>query len=196
MNNGKKMLAAALATTAMVFIAGQAAAKEKILPVWNCTGCHQPAAEELWGTLVPGSQTDNSFKVQTSAKEIWHIRYDQNSKLNKMATARDLADEKAVKIMFNDEGGKKGYAREMSYKPNYGFKDSADIITINEVSQILKKGPKEGNYVIFDSRGHDNYIEGHLPNAVLLPHYQFQEYKDRLPADRNTLIISYCRGYG
>jgi hypothetical protein len=195
MKRRMKTLTALLATTAMAFAAGQAAAKETVKPTWTCAGCHQQSAGEIWGTLVPGSQADDSFKVQ-NGKEIWMVRYDKASKLDKMATVRDLADEKAVRIKFKAEGGQKVYAEEMSYKPNYGFKNPEDIITINEVVELLKKSPDEGNYVIFDSRGYDNFIEGHLPNAVLLPHYQFQEYKDRLPADKNTLIVAYCRGYG
>jgi hypothetical protein len=196
MNKRKKTLTALLATTAMVFMAGQAAAKETVKPTWNCAGCHQQSAGEIWGTLVPGSQADDSFKLQTGEKEIWNVRYDKGSRLDKMATVRDLADEKAVKIKFKAEGGKKVYAEEISYKPNYGFKNPADVITINEVIELLKKSPADGNYVIFDSRGYDNYIEGHLPSAVLLPHYRFQAFKDSMPKDKNTLIVAYCRGYG
>jgi hypothetical protein len=197
MKNGKKALTALLATTAVAFMAGQAAAAVK--PVYNCAGCHQQKAGELWGTLVPGSQADGSFRLQTGAKEIWEVRYDNGSKLDKMATVRDLMDEKAMRVKFKTEGGKKskkGYAEEVSYKPNYGFKNPDDIITITEVSELLKKSPEEGNYVIFDARGYDNYIEGHLPGAVSLPFYRLQSFKDRLPADKNTQIVSYCRGYG
>lgn len=48
--------------------------------------------------------------------------------------------------------------------------------------------------MLFDARGYDNYIEGHLPGAVLLPYYEMSAYMDRLPKDKNTLIVSYCRG--
>lgn len=172
---------------------GPADAKESIAPL--CTGCHQSEAQTLWGTLLPGTQTTSGFKMK-AGKDIWEVRYDKQSKLNKMADVRDLADEKAVKVRFRPEAGGKVYAEEMSYKGNYKFHDPANIITINEVAELLKKSPEEGNYVIFDSRGYDNYIEGHLPNAVLLPHYRFQAFKDRMPKDQNTLIVAYCRGYG
>lgn len=182
-----------LAILAALTITGNAKAKETITPI--CTGCHQADSSTIWGTLVPGSQTDNSFKVQ-AGKDVWSVRYDKSSKLNKLATAKDLSDEKAVKVKFKADGENKVYAEEMSYKSNYGFKNPDDVITISEVVELLKKSPKEGNYIIFDSRGYDNYIEGHLPGAVLLPHYQFQAFKDRMPADKNTLIVAYCRGYG
>lgn len=190
-----KFVTALLAGTAMVCLAGQAAAKGPAIPVYNCGSCHQQGAGEIWGTLVPGSQTDSSFKVQTG-KETWTVRYDQASKLKKMTSVKDLSDEKAVKIKVKAEGGNQAYAEEVSAKSNFTFKKSEDVITVAEVVELLKKSPKEGNYMIADARGYDNYIEGHLPNAVLIPYYEFQAYKDRMPADKNTLIVVYCRGYG
>jgi hypothetical protein len=189
----KNIINVFLAMLAALIMTGHAVAKETVTPI--CIGCHQGDGKTIWGTLVPGSQKDDSFKVQ-AGKDIWTVRYDRNSKLKKMATVRDLADEKAVKVRFRAEGDGPVYAEEMSYKSNYGFKDPADVITTSEVVELLKKSPKEGNYVIFDARGYDNYIEGHLPKAVLLPHYQFQAFKDRMPTDKNTLIVAYCRGYG
>ena len=192
---GKELFTNLLAA-AMLLAAGIASAedsKDRISAI--CAACHKDDNQTIRGTLVPGSQKDDSFKVQ-AGKDVWSVRYDKSSKLNKLVTVKDLADEKAVKIKFRAEGAGLVYAEEMSYKSNYGFKKPEDVITISEVVELLKKDPKNGNYVIFDSRGYDNYIEGHLPNAVLLPHYQFQAFKDRMPSDKNTLIVAYCRGYG
>jgi hypothetical protein len=190
----RSLISISLMAVAAFFTADKPAfAKETITPI--CAGCHQTDNSTIWGTLVPGSQTDEFFRVQ-AGKDIWSVRYDKkSSKLNKLANAKDLADEKAVRIKFKADTVDRVFAEEVSYKSNYGFKNPADVITISEVVELLKKSPEEGNYVIFDSRGYDNYIEGHLPGAVLLPHYQFNEFKDRMPADKNTLIVSYCRGY-
>lgn len=186
--------AALFVLVAMFLSTGTAlAAKDRIGAI--CAECHKDEANTIRGLIKSGSQKDDSFIVQVN-KDEWNVRYDKGSKLNKLATIRDLPDEKAVKVRIRAEGDGPVYAEEMSYKSNYGFKDPADIITISEVVELLKKSPKDGNYVIFDSRGHDNFIEGHLPEAILLPNYQFQAFKDRLPSDKNTLIVSYCRGYG
>lgn len=191
MKKAKKLFFSLLmAGAAMTLMTGHALAKETITPI--CAGCHKADDKTIWGTLVPGSQTDSSFKVQ-AGKDVWEVRYDRFSKLKNLRTVRDLADEKAVKVKFRNEGSTV-YAEEMSYKSNYKFKNPDDIITVAEVVELLKKDPKEGNYVIFDSRGYDNFIEGHLPKAVNLPFYQLQRFKDRLPADKNTLIVAYCRG--
>jgi hypothetical protein len=176
----------------ITLLACQVMAKETITPI--CAECHTGDSETLWGTLVPGSQSDTSAKVLVG-KDVWEVHYDNKSNLKKMATIKDLADEKAVRVRFRP--GKEGwvYAEEISSKSNYKFKNPDDIITITEVAELLKKSPEEGNYLIVDARGYDNYIEGHLPNAVLIPHYRFQAFKDRMPEDKNTQIVAYCRGY-
>jgi hypothetical protein len=167
--------------------------KARMTPI--CAECHKDDGKTIWGALAPGSQQEGSFTVQ-AGKDLWNVRYDKSSKLKKLGTVRDLADEKAVKVVFRSEEGGEVYAEALSYKSNYSFKNPDDTITSAEVLELLKKSPKKGKYVIFDSRGYDNYIEGHLPGAVLLPNYRYQAFKDRMPKDKNTLIVAYCRGYG
>lgn len=160
-----------------------------------CAECHQAENNVIRGTIVPGSQTDSSVKVQVG-NDVWNVKYDHESDLDTMATVRDLRDDKAVRVQFADEKDGWVYAEEISYKPGYHFKNPDDIITINEVVELLKKTPEEGNYAIIDARGYDNYIEGHLPNAVMVPYYRLQAFQDRLPKDKNTQLVAYCRGYG
>lgn len=160
----------------------------------SCGQCHHAEDNMIYGTLVPGSQADSSFKI-TSGSQVWKVHYDVNSELNGLSTVRDLRGEKGVSVDFRSEVDGWVYAEEVSYKPNYSFKNPDDIITINEVADLLKRSPKDGNYVLFDARGYDNYIEGHLPNAIVLPYYRLNAFRDALPADKNTLIVTYCRGY-
>ena len=198
MRKGAKTAFAVLAGGFVALGATQAAADalpitERMMP--NCAGCHWNDESQIRGILVPGSQTDKSFKVSTESK-VWTVRYDGKTKLNKMDSVRDLRDEKAVTVRFKQEGSSKVYAEALSAKGNYKFKDPEDTITIGEVNDLLKQTPEVGNYMIIDARGYDNYIEGHLPNAVLLPHYRFDEFKHKMPKDKNTMIVAYCRGYG
>jgi hypothetical protein len=196
MGRRETLFTALLVSVAVFFLAGNAFAGGRARTSPICAGCHKADSDTIWGTLVPGTQTDDSFKVQ-AGKDVWSVRYDKGTKLEKLfKSVRELRDEKAVRVKFEDEGAGVVYAEEVSHKPNYKFKDPDDVITIAEVIELLKKDPKEGNYVIFDARGYDNYIEGHLPHAVLLPYYRLQAFKDRLPADKDTLIVAYCRGYG
>jgi hypothetical protein len=179
-------------TLGLVFLATPALAGSLVAP--NCTGCHQSDGKTLWGTIVPGSQTDTTVEL-TTGKDVWKVRYDGNTTLESFTNARELPDETAVAVAFKAEGKGRAYAEEISYKSSYNFHTMDNVITMAEVAQLLEKSPAEGNYMIVDARGYDNFIEGHLPNAVLIPYYELQDFKDRLPADKNTLIVAYCRGF-
>lgn len=187
----KKATISAL-TVGLTLTAGAAMAGNLVSE--NCTNCHQSDGDTIIGTIVPGTQTDTTVEVTTGNK-IWKVRYDKQSKLDSFLSARELRDEKAVFVEFSKESGGGVYAEEMSYKPSYNFHSLDNVITMSEVGQVLEKSPEEGNYMIVDARGYDNFIEGHLPNATLIPYYRLSEFKDRLPADKNTMIIGYCRGF-
>lgn len=182
----------AVLTAGLMFLSGQAMAKDLVAP--NCTGCHQAEENVIWGTIVPGTQTDTTVEV-TTGRDVWKVRYDKNSDLDGFISAKELRDEKAVMVEFQPEKNGGVYAEEMSYKPSFHFHTPDHFITMSDVAQILKKSPEEGNYMVVDARGYDNFTEGHLPNAVNIPYYRLLEFKDRLPKDKNTLIIAYCRGF-
>ncbi len=173
---------------------GTSDAYGKAMVASNCKGCHNGESNTLRGFMKAGSQTDKSFQVQVD-KDVWDVYYDSSTKLDKnLTTIKELADYKIVMVKFKEEGGKV-VATEVSYKTPLTFSPSDKIIDIDELSALLKKDPKKANYVLFDVRGVSNYQEGHLPRAIVLPNYRFAKYKDRLPKDKNTLIVTYCNGY-
>ena len=49
--------------------------------------------------------------------------------------------------------------------------------------------------MIVDSRPYKpKYIKGHIPTAVSMPFSQFDKQIDKLPQDKNNLLIFYCYG--
>lgn len=69
-----------------------------------------------------------------------------------------------------------------------------DIVTLDFVKQNVKI-PASQDVMIIDARPYKpKYIKGHIPTAVSIPDSQFDKFKDRLPADKNTLLIFYCGG--
>jgi len=160
----------------------------------NCVACHQAEKDTIWGTIVPGTQTDDTVEISTGT-DVWKVRYDNESDLYNFKSAKELRDEKAVMVVFEPEAKGGVYAEEMAYKPSHHFHTMDNVITMSDVAQILKKSPEEGNYMLVDARGYDNFIEGHMQDAVNIPYYRLLEFKDRLPKDKNTMIIAYCRGF-
>jgi len=50
--------------------------------------------------------------------------------------------------------------------------------------------------VLIDTRPHDEYQAGHIPGAMNIPADQMKIEAARLPKDKTTPLIFYCRGTG
>lgn len=196
MRNPGKIIWTFIIVLATFFISGNAIAgidKARIASI--CTECHKADSNTIWGLLRAGSQEKARFDIETD-KDVWHVSYDKSTKLNKLQSLKQLRDEEAVMIKVRSTKWDVVYAEEVRYKPNLKFKPAEMVIEIDDMMNILKKDPEEANYVLYDVRGYGDYLEGHIPGAVSLPYYRFGHFKDRLPKDRNTHIITYCNGYG
>ena len=69
-----------------------------------------------------------------------------------------------------------------------------DIVDLAFIQQYAKLPQAEG-VMIIDSRPYKpKYAKGHIPTAVSIPHSQFDKMTDKLPADKNALLIFYCGG--
>lgn len=51
----------------------------------------------------------------------------------------------------------------------------------------------ETYYVIIDARTTEEFEEGHIPGAILLPDYDVREKAEELLTDKDQLILVYCR---
>ena len=79
-------------------------------------------------------------------------------------------------------------AAEPAFEP---FHDIVDMAFVTEHVTI----PMADNVMLIDSRPYKpKYIQGHIPMAVSIPDSQFDKMTDRLPADKNSLLIFYCGG--
>ncbi|MGL4484503.1 MAG: rhodanese-like domain-containing protein [Anaerovoracaceae bacterium] len=65
----------------------------------------------------------------------------------------------------------------------------SQIITQEDAEKMLKE---EGT-VLLDVRTEEEYNEGHIPNAILLPDYDIQKEAGNILPDKEAKIIVYCR---
>jgi LysM repeat protein len=69
-----------------------------------------------------------------------------------------------------------------------------DIVDVAFVQQYAKL-PQPENVMIIDSRPKQAKDDnGYIPTAVSIPDSQFDKMTDKLPQDKNTLLIFYCQG--
>ena len=63
-------------------------------------------------------------------------------------------------------------------------------ITAEEAKQIMDG---ETGYVILDVRTAEEFAEGHIPGAVLIPNDEITEKAETILPDKNQKILVYCR---
>lgn len=69
-----------------------------------------------------------------------------------------------------------------------------DLVDVDFVKQYVKM-PKPENVVIIDSRPkRAKFDKGYIPTAISIPDSKFDKMTDKLPKDKNTLLIFYCQG--
>ena len=49
------------------------------------------------------------------------------------------------------------------------------------------------SYIIIDARNQEEFDEGHIENAILIPEYEISERAEKELTDKNQLILVYCR---
>ena len=63
-------------------------------------------------------------------------------------------------------------------------------ITAEEAKAIMDS---QDGYVILDVRTQEEYDQGHIPGAILIPDYEISAKAEAVLTDKNQLILVYCR---
>lgn len=67
---------------------------------------------------------------------------------------------------------------------------SYEQITAQEAKVIMDT---ERDYIIIDARTEEEFSDGHIKGAVLIPEYEIAEKAEVELTDKNALILVYCR---
>ena len=63
-------------------------------------------------------------------------------------------------------------------------------ITAQQAKEIMDS--RDG-YIILDTRTQEEYDQGHIPGAILIPYDEITEKAESVLTDKNQLILVYCR---
>ena len=200
--------------TAMVFglamIADQAVAQEKAAGVAApqakptiaklCANCHQAEPGNLRGNFDSVSYKTQSIQIKIDdATEI--LRFDKNTlQLANIPTFADSPSEslyslkrgKEIHIAFTEKEGVK-FATLVSAKTTIKVAPEK-LITTADMEKLVAMGPEKGKYLLVDARPAPRFMEGAIPTAVNIPFAAFDKMTEKLPKDKNALIIYYCAG--
>ena len=63
-------------------------------------------------------------------------------------------------------------------------------ITPQEAKRIMDSGEE---HIILDTREQDEFDEGHIPGAILIPYTEIENKAEEMLPDKDKLILVYCR---
>ena len=63
-------------------------------------------------------------------------------------------------------------------------------ITAEEAKKIMDSGEE---HIVLDTREQDEFDEGHIPGAILIPYTEIENQAIELIPDKDKLILVYCR---
>lgn len=78
---------------------------------------------------------------------------------------------------------------------NKGDEIMNENVTYEQISQEDAKNimDTESNFIILDVRTEEEFAEGHIENAILIPDYEITTKAEDILTDKNQLILVYCR---
>jgi rhodanese-related sulfurtransferase len=186
----------ALGTALTGFAWAQAPAPKPTQPP-ICNTCHQPDAS------VRGYFDNVAFKSSSiqlnlgAATEI--VKFDA-----KTLKVLDAGDAKKVEHLREV---KKGHEARVEFVEKDGVKTASlisfkgpikiaqeKLIHYPAVAKLVAAGPEKGNYALIDSRPLPRFQEGTIPTAVNLPYPAFDKFLDRLPKEKDKLVVFFCQG--
>jgi hypothetical protein len=152
-----------------------------------CKQCHAPDAKLLRGTLGNLSQKAEIFSINAGA--LWNIKFDDNTKLIGWNAPIDkIPRDKEIAVTFVQKGGEV-YAQSISVKPPARIPQEK-LVNVDQVAEHVEKD----DAVIIDSRPAARFIDGSIPGAINIYDAEFDKHIDKLPNDKNKLLIFYCAG--
>jgi hypothetical protein len=199
--------------TAMVFglamIADQAAAQGKsATPAAQakptiaklCANCHQPQSGSLRGNFENVSYKTQSIQIKID-DTVEILTFDKNSlKItnikpdpeNPAEPLRSVKKGKEVRVEYTEKDGRK-FATLVSAKPAIKVASDA-LMSTADMEKLVAQGPEKGKYLLIDARPAPRFMESAIPTAINIPFPAFEKNIDKLPKDKNGLIVYYCGG--
>ncbi len=185
--------------------AGQGYAEEKTLTAQSkptmakiCSNCHQPQPGSLRGNFESVAYKTQSIQIRMDdAVEI--LRFDKSALKvanikaeNPEEPLRSVKKGKEVRVEYTEKDGKK-FATLVVAKPPIKIAPEK-LLSSTEMEKLVAMGPEKGKYLLIDARPAPRFMEGAIPTAINIPFPAFEKMADRLPKDKNALIVYYCAG--
>ncbi|CAK0748338.1 Sulfurtransferase [Gammaproteobacteria bacterium] len=194
----KILLASMMIIQPIAATCADSAPPQKIMMAKICATCHKNQENSFRGYFDNVSL--KAKKIQLKMDDIIEIlNFDPKNfsitngeKTENLEYLQEIPKSKEVKIEYQEKDGKK-YATKLVIKQPIQIPDEM-LITTDEVARLVAMGPEKGKYHLYDSRPPIRAQEGMIPTAVNLPFPMFEQNVDKLPHEKDALVIFYCAG--
>ena len=146
----------------------------------------------LAGNLSSKSMKAKSIQVKIG-KQLELVKFTPETIVKNVPDMKALKGTPAMRVHYKAVGEDK-VATKIVVKPKIKV-PKEQLIQVDELAELVAKGPEKGAYTLVDSRPASGYEKGYIPTAISVPFNKMEEMKDQLPKDKNRRVIFYCQGY-
>lgn len=165
-------------------------AKPKVLK--PCMQCHADTTEDgIRGKLGSVSMKAETLKVDTGGAS-WLVNFDDETDLTGAEAFNKIGAGKEILVTYFEEDGAL-YAKSVDVKPPAEL-DPAMLIKVDELAPLVEQGPDKAQFSIVDARPGKLFMESHIPGAISIYDAQFDKNLEKLPKNKDNLLVFYCGG--
>lgn len=163
-----------------------------------CTACHKLEPQQIGGYYESAAFKSQSMQIDIGGPAPQILRFDAKALKviddGKDKPAEFLRDARKRHEVIVDVVEKDGVrtATAIRFKGPVQI-DAKNLIDYAGVARLVDGGAAVP-YTLIDSRPLLRFQEGAIPTAIHLPFIGFDKFADRLPADKNRLVVFYCGG--
>ena len=143
------------------------------------------AISSIIGLLINFFRPDSISLTRESKKLTWA----DSLSLNKRLSSDSLKINQGKSTSKNFAGNFQKEAEKNVASSKNSFKKPI-AINLEQAYKLYK-----GNIIFLDARENEDYKEGHIKNALSLPYYDFDNYKQILRnIPESSVVVTYCAG--
>jgi hypothetical protein len=161
----------------------------------NCMKCHQKFGKMenvIAGNMSGKSMEANSIQMKINNR-LEMIKFSPKTKISNVPDMKSLKGGMAMRVHYELKGSDR-VAKKIVVKPKIKVPQE-QLINVKELSKLIEMGPEKGAYTLVDSRPTPGYLKGHIPTAISIPFPKMKQMIDKLPKEKDRLVVFYCQGY-
>ena len=196
MDRKKGMFVVLMTAFAMFVLPGVWAAGDTAPIVQNnCMKCHQNFGK--MNNIMAGNLSGTSLKANSIQMKINNrlemVQFTPETKISNVPDMKALKDGMALRVHYTTTGSDR-VATQIVVKPKIKVPPE-QLMDVKELTRLVEMGPEKGAYTLVDSRPTPGYLKGHIPTAISMPFPKMKEMLNKLPQEKDQLVIFYCQGY-